>query len=47
MKDSIRLLGRDKLLGTVLNRYVRGLGGDDYGYGYGRVGEKKYSKYYD
>lgn len=47
VEDSIRLLGRDKLLGTVLNRYVRGLGGDDYGYGYGRVGEKKYSKYYD
>jgi protein-tyrosine kinase len=44
VKDAIRLLGPEKLLGTVLNRYVRGLTVDDYGYGYGN--EKKFSKYY-
>lgn len=44
VKDAVRLLGADKLLGTVLNRYVRGLTVDDYGYGYGN--EKKFSKYY-
>ena len=44
VKDAVRLLGSDKLLGTVLNHYVRGLTVDDDGYGYGN--EKKFSKYY-
>lgn len=43
VQDAVRLLGEDKLLGTVLNRYVRGLTVDDYGYGYGN--EHKFSKY--
>lgn len=46
VEDAIRFLGREKMLGTVLNRYVRGLGGEDYGYGYGPGVEKKYAKYY-
>lgn len=33
--DALRLLGPEKCLGTILNRYVRGLVGGDYGYGYG------------
>lgn len=44
VKDAVRLLGADKLLGTVLNHFVRGLTVDDDGYGYGS--ENKFSKYY-
>lgn len=44
VKDSIRLLGREKLIGTVLNHFIRGLAADDYGYGYGA--DRKFGKYY-
>lgn len=44
VKDAIRLLGKDKLIGTVLNHFIRGLAIDDYGYGYG--GDRKFGKYY-
>ncbi len=44
LSDAIRLLGPEKLLGTVLNRYVQGLTPGDYGFGYGN--KRLYSKYY-
>ncbi|MBB4152777.1 Mrp family chromosome partitioning ATPase [Sphingomonas jinjuensis] len=43
LKDSMRLLGPEKCLGTVLNRYIQGFGGD-YGFGYGSQGS--YAEYY-
>lgn len=44
VRDALRLLGQEKCLGTVLNRYVKGIVGDDYGYGYGV--DSKYASYY-
>ena len=44
LSDAIRLLGSDKFLGTVLNRYVQGLTPGDYGFGYGN--KRLYSSYY-
>lgn len=43
LKDSMRLLGPEKCMGTVLNRYIQGFGGD-YGFGYGSQGS--YAEYY-
>lgn len=45
VRDSLRLLGPDKCFGTVLNRYVKGFAGGDYGFGYGKG--KAYADYYN
>lgn len=45
VRDSLRLLGPEKCFGTVLNRYVKGFAGGDYGFGYGRG--KAYADYYN
>lgn len=45
VKDALRLLGREKCYGTVLNRYIRGFVGGDFGYGYGKG--SGYSDYYN
>lgn len=45
VKDSMRLLGSVRCFGTVLNRYIKGFSGGDYGYGYGKG--NGYSDYYN
>ena len=45
VRDSLRLLGPEKCFGTVLNRYVKGFAGGDYGFGYGKG--KAYADYYN
>jgi Mrp family chromosome partitioning ATPase len=45
IRDAMRLLGREKCFGTVLNRYASGFAGGEYGYGYGADG--KYADYYN
>jgi Mrp family chromosome partitioning ATPase len=45
VRDAIRLAGREKFKGTILNRYIRGINSDAYGYGYG-YGQDDYAKYY-
>ena len=44
VRDAIDILSPAPCIGTVLNRYRGGLGGDDYGFGYGR--QKGYDAYY-
>jgi Mrp family chromosome partitioning ATPase len=44
VRDAMRLMGRAKFRGTILNRYIRGIASDDYGYGYGNSGN--YDGYY-
>jgi protein-tyrosine kinase len=43
VRDALRLAGREKFKGTILNRYIRGINSDAYGYGYG---QDDYAKYY-
>jgi protein-tyrosine kinase len=43
VRDALRLAGREKFRGTILNRYIRGINAEAYGYGYGQSG---YDKYY-
>ena len=45
VRDAINVLQPAPCLGTVLNRYHGGIGGDDFGFGFGR--QKYYKKYYD
>jgi protein-tyrosine kinase len=45
VRDAMRLLEPAICLGTILNRYHGGVGGDDYGYGYGV--SHAYSEYYN
>jgi protein-tyrosine kinase len=45
IRDSLRLLGPEKCFGTILNRYVKGFSGGDYGFGYGKG--KAYADYYN
>lgn len=45
VRDALRLAGREKFRGTILNRYIRGINSDAYGYGYG-YGKDDYGKYY-
>lgn len=44
VRDTIEVLKPAPCLGTVLNRYHGGIGGDDYGFGYGTAGY--YADYY-
>ncbi len=44
VQDAKRLLEPARCFGTVLNRYMGGVGGDAYGYGYGSG--SSYSQYY-
>ena len=44
VRDAIELLRPAPCLGTVLNRYHGGIGGDDYGFGYGT--QRYYDAYY-
>ena len=44
VRDAIDLLKPASCLGTVFNRYHGGIGGDDYGFGYGR--QHDYEAYY-
>ena len=44
VRDAIELLKPSICLGTVFNRYHGGIGGDDYGFGYGR--QRDYAAYY-
>jgi Mrp family chromosome partitioning ATPase len=44
VKDAIDLLSPSPCMGTVLNRYHGGIGGDDYGFGYGT--SRDYDAYY-
>lgn len=44
VKDAIELLKPSPCMGTILNRYQGGIGGDDYGFGYGT--SKDYDAYY-
>jgi len=44
VRDAIEMLHPAPCLGTVLNRYRGGLGGDDYGHGYGT--QRGYDAYY-
>ena len=44
VRDTIALLRPSPCIGTVLNRYHGGIGGDDYGYGYGT--QRGYDAYY-
>ncbi len=43
--DAINVLQPSPCMGTVLNRYHGGIGGSDFGFGYGT--QKYYDKYYD
>ncbi|KQU62038.1 hypothetical protein ASG67_02555 [Sphingomonas sp. Leaf339] len=45
VRDSMRLMKSVRCFGTVLNNYVQGFTGDDYGYGYGKG--SGYSDYYN
>jgi Mrp family chromosome partitioning ATPase len=45
VRDSMRLMKSVRCLGTVLNNYVKGFGGGDYGYGYGK--SSGYADYYN
>ncbi|GGB24192.1 hypothetical protein GCM10011380_12200 [Sphingomonas metalli] len=45
VRDSMRLLKSVRCLGTVLNNYVKGFSGGDYGYGYGKG--SGYADYYN
>lgn len=45
VRDSMRLMKSVKCFGTVLNNYIQGFTGDDYGYGYGKT--SGYSDYYN
>lgn len=44
VRDAIELLKPSPCIGTVLNRYNGGIGGGDYGFGYG--GQGHYDSYY-
>jgi Mrp family chromosome partitioning ATPase len=44
VRDAIELLNPSPCMGTILNRYQGGIGGDDYGFGYGT--ERYYDAYY-
>lgn len=44
VRDSLDVLSPAPCLGTILNRYKGGIGGDDYGFGYGR--QSGYDAYY-
>jgi len=44
VRDAIELLKPSPCLGTILNRYRGGIGGDDYGFGYGS--QSNYDAYY-
>lgn len=44
VKDTMEILRPAPCLGTVLNRYKGGIGGDDYGFGYGT--QRYYDAYY-
>ena len=44
VRDAIELLKPATCIGTVLNRYSGGIGGDDYGFGYGT--QRYYDAYY-
>jgi protein-tyrosine kinase len=44
VRDAMELLKPAPCIGTVLNRYHGGFGGDDYGFGYGR--QQGYEAYY-
>ncbi|MDP1027141.1 CpsD/CapB family tyrosine-protein kinase [Sphingomonas sp. KR1UV-12] len=45
VRDSMRLMKSVTCFGTVLNNYVRGFAGGDYGYGYGK--SSGYADYYN
>ncbi len=45
VRDSMRLMKSVKCFGTVLNNYVKGFAGGDYGYGYGKG--SGYADYYN
>lgn len=45
IRDAIKLLAPAPCIGTVLNRYNGGIGGDDYGFGYWKQGQ--YDAYYN
>jgi protein-tyrosine kinase len=44
VRDAIELLKPAPCMGTILNRYRGGIGGDDYGFGYGT--QRYYDAYY-
>lgn len=44
VRDAIELLKPAPCMGTILNRYRGGIGGDDYGFGYGT--QRYYDDYY-
>lgn len=44
VRDAISVLKPATCLGTVFNRYHGGIGGDDYGFGYGR--QRQFEAYY-
>ncbi len=44
VRDSIDLLKPSLCMGTIFNRYHGGIGGDDYGFGYGT--SRDYDAYY-
>lgn len=44
VRDAMKLLAPAPCIGTVLNRYNGGIGGDDYGFGYGA--QRGYDGYY-
>ncbi|MBU3077185.1 CpsD/CapB family tyrosine-protein kinase [Sphingomonas quercus] len=44
VRDAMDMLAPEPCIGTVLNRYRGGIGGDDYGFGYGR--QSHYGTYY-
>lgn len=44
VKDTLEILRPAPCMGTVLNRYKGGVGGDDYGFGYGT--QRYYDAYY-
>lgn len=45
VRDAIELLKPSPCIGTVLNRYNGGIGGSDYGFGYGT--QRYYDNYFD
>jgi Mrp family chromosome partitioning ATPase len=45
VRDSMRLMKSVRCFGTVLNNYVKGFAGGDYGYGYGKT--SGYADYYN
>ena len=45
VRDTFSMLQPAPCMGTVLNRYNGGIGGSDFGFGYGT--QKYYNKYYD